>query len=294
MKKVIFVRVPRTASTNFTNILERIYKPNIIRDLVWQEMSAQQRTKKLGNGEYFYDFDNFKFPAKDMSKFNAIEGHFYARKYKDFYPEYDFVTFLRDPVERVISHFNIIVSRQDRLGINIKKFARIYKNFHKSLIGDDLSLYSFIGITEMFNFSVNQFYKHFEIPNNLKLNLKGRGRVRTASRRKRSVSAEERKYITELNAEDYEIYNFVKSKLVALQQKIQKQEKKRESILEEEETREQREERNKRRKLKRKKLQQERRVKIQREKREKLQQERRAKCEEERREDGKAEDITDN
>ena len=232
MKKVIFVRVPRTASTNFTNILEHIYKPNIIRDLVWQEMPAQQRTKRLGNGEYFYDFDNFKFPAKDMSKFNAIEGHFYARKYKDFYPEYDFVTFLRDPVERVISHFNIIVSRQDRLGINIKKFARIYKNFHKSLIGDDLSLYSFIGITEMFNFSVNQFYKHFEIPNNLKLNLKGRGKVRTGSRRKRSVSAEERKYITELNAEDYEIYNFVKSKLVTLQQKIQKQEKKREPILE--------------------------------------------------------------
>jgi len=290
MKKVIFVRVPRTASTNFTNILEHIYKPNIIRDLVWQEMPAQQRTKKLGKGEYFYDFDNFKFPAKDMSKFNAIEGHFYARKYKDFYPEYDFVTFLRDPVERVISHFNIIVSRQDRLGINIKKFARIYKNFHKSLIGDDLSLYSFIGITEMFNFSVNQFYKHFEIPNNLKLNLKGRGKVRTGSRRKRSVSAEERKYITELNAEDYEIYNFVKSKLVTLQQKIQKQEKKREPILEveDEKTREQR---NKRRKLKRKKLQQEQRAKLQRKK---LQQERRAKREEQRRENGKAEDITDN
>ena len=104
MKKVIFVRVPRTASTNFTGILEHIYKPKIVRDLVWQQMPAKERTKKLKRGEYFYDFDNMAYPVKNIRKYDAIEGHFLAKKYADLKDEYKFVTFLRNPVERVISH----------------------------------------------------------------------------------------------------------------------------------------------------------------------------------------------
>lgn len=222
MKKVIFVRVPRTASTNFTGILENIYKPKMIRDLVWQEMPAKKRTAKLKRGEYFYDFDNMKYPAKNIRKYNAIEGHFYAKKYEELKDDYDFVTFLRDPLQRVISHFHIIVKRQDRLGIDIKKFAEIYKNFHKALLGDDLSMYKFIGITDMFNFSVNEFYEIFEIPEHKRTKLKGRSRVRRGAVKKRKISEADRKYIINLNKEDYEIYNEVKAKLTEKRKKLVK------------------------------------------------------------------------
>jgi hypothetical protein len=222
MKKVIFVRVPRTASTNFTGILENIYRPKIIRDLVWQEMPAEKRIAKLKRGEYFYDFDNMKYPAENIRNYDAIEGHFYARKYEELKGEYDFVTFIRDPIQRVISHFHIIVKRQDRLGIDIKKFAEIYKNFHKALIGNDLSMYKFIGITDMFNFSVNQFYEIFEIPEHKRIKLNGRSKVRQGSVKKRNISEADKKYIINLNKEDYEIYNEVKAKLTEKQKQIMK------------------------------------------------------------------------
>lgn len=211
MKKCIFVRVPRTASTNFTGILSHIYKGKVIRDLVWQKMPAKERTNNLKNGKYFYDFNNMSFPDKNMRKYSLIEGHFLSTKYKDFHDEYDFVTFLRDPVERLISHFNIIPSRQDRLKIDIRKFADIYKNFHKALIGD-LSQYTFIGITEMFNYSVNQFYEKFDIPSEKRLNIRKRSKIRI-NNHKRGVSKSDRDYIRKINAEDYEIYNSVKKSL---------------------------------------------------------------------------------
>jgi len=221
MNKVIFVRVPRTASTNFTGIIEHIYKPKVIRDLVWQEMPKKDRVEKLGRGEYFYDFDNMKFPTKNIRRYDAIEGHFYAKKYLSLKDEYKFVTFLRDPVARVISHFHIIISRQDKLGLDIRKFAYIYRNFHKALLGDDLSLYEFIGITEMFNFSVQQFYEKFEIPQNKRLKLKGRGRVRRGATRRRKITDSDKEYIKKINKEDYEIYNEIKAKLEEKRKKIQ-------------------------------------------------------------------------
>lgn len=211
MKKVIFVRVPRTASTNFTGILEHIYKPKIVRDLVWQQMPAKERTKKLKRGEYFYDFDNMAYPVKNIRKYDAIEGHFLAKKYADLKDEYKFVTFLRNPVERVISHFNIIISRQDRLKIDIKKFAEIYKNLHTSMIGNPND-FAFIGITEMFSFSTWLFYKKFDIPKKKRLSVKSRKRIRTVGK-KRPVSKKEKEYIREINAKDFELYNHIRKQM---------------------------------------------------------------------------------
>ena len=296
MKKVIFVRVPRTASTNFTGVLEHIYKPKIIRDLVWQQMPARDRIKKLKKGEYFYDFDNMKYPAKNIRTYDAIEGHFLAKKYEALKDEYGFVTFLRNPIERVISHFNIIISRQDRLKLDIKKFAKIYKNLHKAMIGD-INDFSFVGITEMFAFSTQMFYEKFEIPTNKRMNVKSRKRIRTVGK-KRPVSKKERAFIREINAEDFEMYDHVRKQLTEIQQKrvknrkekLEKEKVKEKIEVKELSTNEQEKLRKKRikRRIKRKKIaEEERRKRIRRKQRQ-------AKRKGKGRTNGKAKNITDN
>ena len=212
MRKIILVRVPRTASTNFSDILRFIYKNKVIRDYMWRELPKKVRIKRLKEGGYFYDLDNFKYPEKDMRKYDVIEGHFLLEKYKEFRDEYEFITFLRDPVERCISHYNFNVSRNNRLGIDIRRFAEIYKNIYKKMIGNDLSVYNFIGITEKFDFSVNHFYEKLKIPEKLKHNLKGRGHY-IKGRRKHGNTKKNREYIRKLNKEDYKIYNMAKYNL---------------------------------------------------------------------------------
>lgn len=207
--KIIFLRIPRTASTNFTKILTKLHKGNVFQDRAFKRSPIKQRLRALKEGEYFYDFSGLK-PPENIRKYGLIEGHFLGRKYKDLIPEYKMVTFLRDPVERCISHFNINPGRNDSLGIDIRRFAEIYRNFHKIMLGD-LSMYSFMGITEEFDRSVRLFYKEFQIPKKFRIQEIKRG-VRI-NKKKRPVSKKDRKYIRELNSEDYELYNEVKLKL---------------------------------------------------------------------------------
>ena len=85
-------------------------------------------------------------PASNM----LLAGHFVAEKYVREFPEADFVTFLRYPVNQVLSHFRHHVAR---LGFNggLAEFCRnpSYRNLQTRHVGSvSLDRFSFVGILE--------------------------------------------------------------------------------------------------------------------------------------------------
>jgi hypothetical protein len=85
-------------------------------------------------------------PASNM----LLAGHFVADKYVGQFPEADFVTFLRYPVNQVLSHFRHHVAR---LGFNggLVEFCRnpAYRNLQTRHVGAvSLERFSFVGILE--------------------------------------------------------------------------------------------------------------------------------------------------
>lgn len=86
----------------------------------------------------------------DPTANTLLAGHFVADKYASQFPAADFVTFLRYPVNQVLSHFRHHVAR---LGFNggLSEFCRnpSYRNLQTRFIGTvSLERFSFVGILE--------------------------------------------------------------------------------------------------------------------------------------------------
>lgn len=189
MKNFIFVHIPKAAGQTLTHILWQIYG----KSKVW---SAQR--PKMGK------FD----PKKHM----VAKGHFGINHLEINWPK---VTMLRDPVERVISHYffakynksGVFGSRGVKKKASLEKFARAKKNINviKSYTGPQIEKFDLILLTEHFDESVDRLLKW--------IGYKGPpikyGKI-NKTKKKDIVTPKQREIITELNQEDIELYNRAK------------------------------------------------------------------------------------
>jgi hypothetical protein len=207
--KFIVVHVPKTGGGTFKHILKNYYGEN---------------------------FRSASFPKASINyaEFPVIQGHFRFNKYNHA-PK---VTWVRDPVERVISHFyywNMFLSRrrilraEHGLGIGLiwlpsldeqkikthqskrrydftlLEFAELFPNLMRFYLGEDLSIYKFIGITEQYSQSMGRFNSTFglSLPTS-KEHIKPY--LRNIGKGKQPVKPADRKKIAQFNKEDVELY----------------------------------------------------------------------------------------
>jgi Sulfotransferase family len=89
---LIFVHIPKTAGTTFRRVLERQYSADEVLPLYESELG-----KELAS-----------IPPAQMNRLRVVLGHFYFGAHAFIPRPSTYVTFLRDPVDRVLSHYYFV------------------------------------------------------------------------------------------------------------------------------------------------------------------------------------------
>lgn len=175
-KKIIFVHQPKTGGANFAQILKNSYgKKNVYRD--------KDKAKARLN-EYLIAQGSPVEEAKDIfaerMRYKVIFGHFSPLKYKSRFPDAFYMTFFRDPIQRIISHYhywkrteiadmrsvNPLRIRFIEENLSLKEFAvmikedRIKEKHHELF---QVQHFDFVGIMEEYEKSL-KLLKHQYFP----------------------------------------------------------------------------------------------------------------------------------
>lgn len=200
---IISLHIPKTGGTSFSDVLERAYPG---------EVAFFYREKNKLTHPKLKDHTRLRDPELLMELeadgIKVLHGHAPGRWFLKSIPDQRrFWTWVRDPVERVISAYYYLVQRgqRGRAGSEkvkdrtLEEYARDEKNQniqHRVLTGMDLSKMGFVGVTERFDDSLNM----------LGLSQHVLPKPRNRNKTKAEVDPELKKLIAELNAEDMALY----------------------------------------------------------------------------------------
>lgn len=213
--------MPKCGGSSFKELLDKKYPGSVIEDNDYPiHKSFPERTSEADRGRRWVEFAH-KYLFR-YSRTECIHGHFLPYKYNYLYDLEGniFVTWLRDPIERIGSHYYF--------------WKRTYspwnpKRLHKKMIQEDWSLeefafseeirniystflwnfpverFHFIGVTEFYEEDLTYFGKKY-------LNIEDVAIPRkNVNPRNSTKYFEDEGLIKELrsfHAEDYEIYNY--------------------------------------------------------------------------------------
>ena len=168
---LFFIHVPKTAGTSFRKGLEQALGNAA---LCYDYAEDAPETSDLVRQYLYRQQDPFRFSeAFEASDARVIAGHVPANKYIDLIGTRRTLTFLRDPVQRVISeywHFVRHQGWQDSLEAFYRK-PRFINRQSKMLQGVPLEALGFIGLTERYAQSLEQLNRCFGLTvENLALN----------------------------------------------------------------------------------------------------------------------------
>ncbi|MEZ9657980.1 hypothetical protein [Vibrio sp. 10N.261.52.F3] len=146
-----FIHIPKTAGSSFRVALEK----SLPLEKDYGKSSAET-TELIKNHLDKEDSSFYLREACQLRPF-SISGHMGVQRYSDMYSVRNIITFVREPLSQVVSHFNHHV--------NHNQFTLTFQDFYqkpsfinlqsKSLSGIPLSLIGHIGVTERYNESID-------------------------------------------------------------------------------------------------------------------------------------------
>lgn len=163
---LISVHIPKTGGSSFKKILEGAFNEKILFDYNDKPMTKNDQDRNY-QAEIFRLNEN----GSISEYYECIHGHFLPTKYLIPGKKHEFITWVRDPLQRVISRYNHGKRNKDsdivKKKLSLENFCEIerYHNiYNKYLWNFELSNFSFIGITENYAVSLEVFKKQFSIP----------------------------------------------------------------------------------------------------------------------------------
>lgn len=205
---IVSCHVPKTAGTSFGELLKKQYGERLCLDygdrVGWEtpEAAAWRASR----------------PISDMvlgRQVDCVHGHFYVSKYLGLDHDIRIVTFVREPVERVISNFRFLQSHPEiqhplvSLFHDARPSLRDWASWSwarnlQSRILDGVALegMALVGITERYRESIERFDARFGTA----LCDLDDGTFANRSDDEVEVSPEEREVIMRLNLQDVQLY----------------------------------------------------------------------------------------
>ena len=165
----------------------------------------------------------------DVPQYECIHGHFRLGKYKQLFNSHKLIVWLRNPIDRLISHYYFLKNSplhidpiQNKLiaeELDLYQFCELEtsKNIYKKYFQKYSKNIDFIGITESYNDSLRKFEKMFDVEvgdtypyfdiesgdSDFKNNIQNS----KWAVYKKEYDKIDRNFIKKLNQDDIEIYN---------------------------------------------------------------------------------------
>ncbi|MBT42258.1 MAG: hypothetical protein CMF12_07000 [Idiomarina sp.] len=159
MQSLLFVHIPKTAGTSFRTSLEEVLGPKkIIKDYADHSPVTSESIIEM------------VYKEKDLAKFyrffpkteHVLSGHFWLNKYQRMFDAPQLTTFVRNPVDRVISEFHHFKRHQNYQG-SLYAFLDKRRNqnlMSRFLAGIPWQAFGFMGVSERYNESLELFAAH--------------------------------------------------------------------------------------------------------------------------------------
>ncbi|NBC02741.1 MAG: sulfotransferase family 2 domain-containing protein [Bacteroidetes bacterium] len=218
---IISVHMPKSGGASFRHLLENHFKKGYLQDHDYpihdprDKRHRKVRWKRTWNRVSDTLFNRYQ-------NVECIHGHFLPYKYEEFYQSGDhtFVTWLRDPLERLTSHYYYWKEYHDKMDQQplLKKFLEENWSFEDFAFSEEVrNIYSlflwkfpverfkFIGITEFYNEDLTFFAENFLDKSEVSIPKKN---VNKKSKEKKTIDRGLEKEIKEFHANDYQLYEY--------------------------------------------------------------------------------------
>jgi hypothetical protein len=208
--ELISIHIPKTAGTSFRNILKEVYGDT---GVVRLDIDLAEQTIRIDEQLY----SQAELPAGTR----VVHGHFSYPLFREKLhapTDIPIITWLRDPVDRVISNYFYlekrlreeldeqgkglnILSKMQRSLLEYARFEPAQNRMSKFLTGLDLEDFFFVGIQEEYELSLQRLsglleWEDYPVYHHNK----------TGAARPKRVSEEERSFIRSLNQKDVALY----------------------------------------------------------------------------------------
>ena len=210
---IVSVHLPKTAGSSFLKSLESRFGDGLLRDYTDMAMIQKYLDNQVGVQALINP------PDISLSGVQCIHGHFLPLKYIPLASQRDvkFVTWVRDPVDRILSHYYFwkrsydpktagpLFRRVIQEGWSLERFClshELQNLYGKYLTGFSLERFVFIGVTEFFAEDLAYFSDCF-----LGVKLEAHNEnVGTMAGGKYQIDSSLRKEIEEFHSKDVELY----------------------------------------------------------------------------------------